>query len=668
MRTWIAVILISIGLFAAAEASASPIAKDGTLDLRDVPLETSGPVALKGEWLFDWLAFRYPDQDPAPGQPMSIRTPATWGSQSSNIGDHGYGTYRLNLILSERDVGRALGLDLPSIASAFELYVNGVMRASTGMIGTSRSEMSPAAMPQPLYFHSDRQEVQLVLLVSNFVQRKGGVWAEIRLGTAEQIAQEREQRTLFQAFVTTGLLLMGLYHLGYFFVRPEPSTLYFGLSGLGLALRSLFVGDMLAVRLLPHFPWEIAVKIEYLSVFWGIAALLLYFHHLYEDYSHRKVAYGLALTMIAATLPILALPARAYTEWKLGYELLVLALALYIVYSLVHAAIRRKLGARLNLTVGLLFLATVLNDILYYNFLIDSGDLVTLGLLLFVFTQPFMVARKFAAAFREVERLKKAQEGMNERLEAIVEARTDELRKVNMQLKSSERSRSEWLSNVTHELGNPLTTIIGYLRRVKEGISGEAAERHIDIAYRKALSLNRLLNDLRQLSLPNSESYSIRREPVRIEQLCDTLGSSYDWKVPDRQVVLALLPGAAGRCVIDADLDRIGQVFANLVANALSHTSAGDRIEVVGRSFCSFGAYAVIVRDSGPGIRREERRRIFDRYYRVQGAASRHSSGTGLGLSISKSIIEAHGGRIGVLGEYGEGSAFYFLLPMKKVD
>ena len=662
-------LLVLLFLTSAADTiHAAPIADDGVMNLRLTPLEQAGPVQLKGHWHFYWGKFYEPGAFPA-GEPMSLPTPKAWGSAHPGIDDRGYGTYRLRIQLSERDVGRTLGIYIPSIASAYRLYVNGEMRASVGQTGTSPEQMKPGALPRSLYLTSDRQELELVVQVSNYSQRKGGIWDGFKLGTAAQIAAEREQRVLFQSFIGTGLLLMGIYHIGLYFVRADRSTLYFGLASLGLSLRTAFTGDMLAYRLFPAIPWEIGVKVEYLSVYCGISFLLLYFYHLYEKNLHRAISYGLALTLIGISMPILVLPAVIYTEWLVAYQLVVLAVVLYIVYGLVRAAIYRYTGARLNLTAGILFLATVINDILYYNYVLDTVDLVAFGLFLFVFTQMFMLAKKFASSYREVERLTGELKAINENLEAIVEKRTSALRKLNEQLSQVERARKDFLSNITHELGNPLTSILGYLRRLKDGASKDLSDRHIEIAYQKALKLERLTGDLRQLVKLEHNQLTYQMRTLPLQELFGELDRSFDWDALPRKVEIVWKAPVKGQYAATADVHRIEQVFVNLVGNALAYTEAGDRITIVGRVYACASACAVTVQDTGIGIRKEDQTRIFDRFYRIPRPGSDSlRDGTGLGLPIAKAIIEAHRGRIGVRSKLGSGSTFHFIIPLTKVD
>jgi len=669
---WIISFLLAASLSCSAAHAAGPRAEDGVLDLRGSPLAESGPVTLGGGWLFHDGVFLAPDE-PAEGEPLILQVPASWNAQRPQKDGDGYGTYRLTVLLSDRDAGATLGLDLPPIASAYILYIDGARAASAGRIGASAGEMVPAAKPLTVYFTPDGARVDLLVQVSNFTQRKGGIWKDLKLGAAEDIGRESLSRILFQTFIAAGLLLMGVFHVGFHAIqaiRNDCSALWFGLACLLLFLRTVFTGDFLATRLVPSIPWETAVKAEYLSVFWGISFLVLYFRHLYRDNLNPRLSVGIAGAMIAVTLPVLVMPARVYTEWMLYYSIAVIVLILYILYGLARAAWNRRAGAGVNLAAGLVFLAAALNDVLYYNAApkaLKSSDLVTLGLFLFVFTQMFMLARKSAVAYRETRRLKNELEAANANLERLVASRTEALSRSNEKLKRSEHARSELLNDITHELRNPLTSIIGYLRRVIDGAAGRLQARHIEIAYQKALLLDHIVDDLRKLALLKRDDMSYAFRPVKLRAFCEALHHSYDWELLDRRIELKWNVPDSEALTVNVDLPRMEQVFANLVGNALTHTNPRDSIVIAGRFFTSPGACAIKVKDTGTGIEKSEQHRIFERFYRGgQQDTAGSPGGTGLGLAIAKSIVEAHRGRIGMYSEPGQGSTFYFILPVGK--
>src|SRR6202012_1657082 len=117
---------------------------------------------------------------------------------------------------------------------------------------------------------------------------------------------------------------------------------------------------------------------------------------------------------------------------------------------------------------------------------------------------------------------------------------------------------------------------------------------------------------------------------------------------------------------INADREKIGSVISNLISNAIKHSPKGKNVEV--DCITQNGEVTVSVKDEGIGIKPQDLEKIFDRYYRVETAHPRHISGFGIGLYLSAEIIERHNGRIWAESEIGEGSTFYFSLPLEPVE
>ena len=148
-------------------------------------------------------------------------------------------------------------------------------------------------------------------------------------------------------------------------------------------------------------------------------------------------------------------------------------------------------------------------------------------------------------------------------------------------------------------------------------------------------------------------------QPLDLQALAEKVLNDLHSKAENKNVTLVnempVLPAAA-------DVNRLDQVFANLVDNAIKYGRANGRVTVGGK-LLDDGRQEIFVRDDGPGIPPEALDRVFERFYRVDKARSRDQGGTGLGLSIVKHIVQAHGGEVRVASELGKGATFYFTLP-----
>ena len=224
--------------------------------------------------------------------------------------------------------------------------------------------------------------------------------------------------------------------------------------------------------------------------------------------------------------------------------------------------------------------------------------------------------------------------------------------------------KNEFVSTVSHELRTPLTSIKGYVDLILDGSAGpinEVQEEFLGIVKENSDRLVELINEMLDISRIESGRVHLRVEPLdmadSIEGAVDTFRAvlsqadrTIDVQVPEH------LP------LVVADADRVGQVLINLISNALKYSPGGGQVTVNAKHSGDF--VVVSVTDQGLGISREDQKRLFTKFYRVDTAMTREIGGTGLGLSICKTIIELLGGEIGVTSKPGKGSTFWFSVPL----
>ena len=228
-------------------------------------------------------------------------------------------------------------------------------------------------------------------------------------------------------------------------------------------------------------------------------------------------------------------------------------------------------------------------------------------------------------------------------------------------LKQLERTREEFVANVSHELRTPLSLIKGYVETLLDGARSnpEVAERFLKIIERNTQRLDLLIQDLLTISALESERIKLNLQPVELCPLVEKIFSDLKPPAENKNVELvSQLP----ELTASADLNRLEQVLANLVDNAIKYGRAQGKV-VVGGKKLDDGKLEIFVQDDGPGIPAEALDRVFERFYRVDKARSRDQGGTGLGLSIVKHIVQAHGGEVWVKSELGKGATFFFTLP-----
>jgi two-component system, OmpR family, phosphate regulon sensor histidine kinase PhoR len=229
-------------------------------------------------------------------------------------------------------------------------------------------------------------------------------------------------------------------------------------------------------------------------------------------------------------------------------------------------------------------------------------------------------------------------------------------------LRQLEGVRQEFVANVSHELRTPLSLIKSAAETLLEGGKEDPAAltRFLQIIDKHANRLALLIDDLLLLSTLDSGGLRLDRQPVPLRTTVQDAIDDLQVRALARDVTL--VNSVPASLVALADDDRMRQVISNLLDNAIKYGRAGGRAEVGGSALPN-GRIEIRVVDDGPGIPKESRERIFERFYRVDKARSREQGGTGLGLAIVKHVVQAHGGDVRLEGGPGNGSEFIFTLP-----
>jgi PAS domain S-box-containing protein len=221
-------------------------------------------------------------------------------------------------------------------------------------------------------------------------------------------------------------------------------------------------------------------------------------------------------------------------------------------------------------------------------------------------------------------------------------------------------ARDEVLGVVSHDLRNPLSAISMCARALRETPPTEAADReHLaNVILESAEWMHRLIQDLLDVAAIEAGRLSVERRAEPVEPIGQRLAGMFERSAAERGIALDVTMGAELPAVY-GDAERILQVLANLVGNALKFTEPGGQVQV--RAGASDGEVVFAVRDTGPGIPAEHVSHLFELYWHARRAA--RSRGSGYGLAIARGIVQAHGGRIWVDSVVGEGSTFSFTLP-----
>jgi len=230
-------------------------------------------------------------------------------------------------------------------------------------------------------------------------------------------------------------------------------------------------------------------------------------------------------------------------------------------------------------------------------------------------------------------------------------------------LEEANRLKAELISTLAHEMRTPLTSIKGYstaLLLEEITFDPESQQEFLKIIDEECDALQDLIHDLLESSVIDAGLLRLEPQPVRLPRLAQGVTDDIARRTEKYRFLLDFPEDFP---IVDADPRRIEQVLRNLVDNAIKYSPEGGLVVVRGE-VCE-DEVVISVADQGVGIAPEYLNRLFEKFFRVEWGLGRHVVGSGLGLPIALTIVESHGGRIWAESQLGEGSTFYFTLPLK---
>jgi signal transduction histidine kinase/DNA-binding response OmpR family regulator len=244
----------------------------------------------------------------------------------------------------------------------------------------------------------------------------------------------------------------------------------------------------------------------------------------------------------------------------------------------------------------------------------------------------------------------------------------EELVEAKERAESANRAKSIFLASMSHELRTPLNVVLGFSRLMKndQGVSANQKE-NLDIIVRSGEHLLNLINNVLDISKIESGRVVLEESDADLHQLLHELQSVMGVRAAEKGLSFTLEQSPNLPRHVAVDSGKLRQVLINLIGNATKYTESGGlklRAEVVSRESPQRARLRFEVEDTGPGISREDRQKIFFPFVQLGNRASTEA-GTGLGLAISKQYVELMGGQIGVASEPGKGSVFHFEIPVE---
>lgn len=487
------------------------------------------------------------------------------------------------------------------------------------------------------------------------VESTGSLQFPLALASTTFFASEA-QRTLFTSGLYYGLMLMiAIYSFTVWYTSREPGFLYFALLVVFGSLYSLATQGLAYQYLWPEAPGWANRATGVFSLMANVTAILFvrsFLNMKSLDYRLDRASLIFAALAILGVAAGLVVEASVVNRMALAFTAM---LTLLVTVSGLLAKRRLVRAARFFVSAWTILLIGILLELLQRMGVIIPPLLAYNGIQIATLAAVTVLAL-----------------GLSDRLQGMMEgykaAQQDLLRANQLKidaLQQADNVKEEFIANVSHELRTPLTGIIGLAEIMLADRTSDlnASQREtLTLMKVSAQRLSSLVNDVIDFSAIKNGHLALNKRDVDLKEVCAVVARMTRPLVGDKPIKLVENYPAA-RVIVEGDEDRLQQVLFNLVANAVKFTPHGSvtiAVEVLELDV------RVSVRDTGIGISAAEQSKIFKRFYQIDSDEARQAGGTGLGLSISQRLLELHDSEIVLRSTPGEGSLFYFDLPLKK--
>ncbi|WP_258102542.1 ATP-binding protein [Marinoscillum sp. MHG1-6] len=606
----------------------------GVLDLSKESFKNQ-TYDLDGEWEFYWEELALPNI--LPSRNNYIEFPSLWNNyviEGEEIGSFGYATYHLRVVLP--DTSCSYTLHVEDMYCAFNLFINGDLKYTNGVVGKTRDEYRPEWKPDFIHLGPLSDTLDIVLQVSNFDHSKGGASEGMVLGSEEDMVHEERGIVALDLLLTGSLFMGGLFFLGlYLFGHHDKAILFFALFCIAYAYRIIGFGYYV-LHALFDIPWWLSVRLEYLALFISAYLFCSFVQNLYPELAKGWLWKALNIICWVFCLIVLITPPVFFTRLVTPFFALLMVYLVLTVRVYYQAYTRRLLGSTYVLiSTTVVFVVFTYNIFVYFGLLESMMIATFLGYVLFFFSQSLVLSFRFAYTL-------KAQK---ERAEIASQAKSD------------------FLSTISHEIRTPLNAVVGLSHLLLAENPRKDQEESLTSLKYSAEHLTTLINDILDYNKLESGTVEFEEMNVNLKEMSNRILKIYTPKAEAKGLYLKSECDHTVKPNLLLDATRFAQVINNLVDNAIKFTKEGGvtmRMKVITEDQDE-QTVRIEVEDTGMGIPADKRELIFQRFTQASSSTTREYGGSGLGLSITRKLLELQGVKIKVDSEVGRGSTFYFI-------
>lgn len=445
----ISLIIFLVVLAALKNRESSVFAELGIIDYRQSSFSSKNLYKLNGQW--DFFPEIFTDNNfENIEEGLSITVPASWNGIYK---PQGFGSYKLEILLPQDQTD--LELLMPSLSTAYSLYINGEKVSSNGNTAMNQKNSRPEFKYYTVPLENLNGRAEIVLHVSNFEYSKGGMWTSPLFGKAASVERYFKTRIFSETLIAGGVSLVGMILLTLFLVRRQfISYANLGLFCLIMGIRTLIVGEIPMTFFFPDFSWPLMIRLEYLTMSVGFIFINSYFYNIYKNFYKMRVY--LILNSLAGLFSMLILfsPIRIFTGQVHFMQLVILAGIGQVFYLFFKSGQAMKEENTILLSAFSIMLFMVILDIFkannFLNFLPDKMN-TSYGLIILILSNSLLL-------IRQASRMTSQLLNVTNNLEQLVHKRTEELEQANKRL--SEQAVTDLLTGVSnrHKFANVMKT------------------------------------------------------------------------------------------------------------------------------------------------------------------------------------------------------------------
>lgn len=609
---------------------------------------------LDGSWDFYWNAtYAGYQQREDSFHAEQIVVPGAWSMLHHP--EFGYGLYVIRVTGYKKHA--PLGLEVPSICNAFNLYVDGKLLCKGGIFGITQEQSKPDYVPQLVTFTPQSDTLEIAFEIANFYYREGGLNYSVAMAEVAPIILDFHRQIIIEAFITGALLLMFFYFMGYYVIRRvDPTALYFSLLCLTAALRIISTQQILIRQFNVPISWTWLFKTELISMTLIPMFGALYLFSMLNEIRFRKTLR--IFNVITVLLACYFLFSNVYWGSKVVpaftyYALVEMVLLLLVVMRsmfLDNHPLARLAG------IGYFFVFVFgLNDILYSLGIINTFYVMPIAIFIYVFIQAIILAKKYNNAFTEVEDLSGELQLVNKNQEAIIFHRTAELEGYN-------KIKDKIFSIISHDLRAPIATLSSVLSLAEEADDKTVLELrgYFKGIKRNVDNLNLTLDNMLVWSQGQINGVELKPETINLVEEVERCVSLYSLVALQKEITL--MHTISEPYKIKVDPAHLSLILRNTISNSLKFTNLGGSI-IISASSPSPDKVKICITDNGIGIHADKIDTLFNPQLHYSTYGTQNEKGTGLGLMLCKEYAEQNGGAITIESAEGQGTKVCVFLP-----